>query len=170
MYKPRGFSNVEEMNEAIVERWNAVVKPNDMVVHLGDTFLNDNARGLEYFKRLNGQISIVWGNHDTDTRKKLLYVLPNVIALGYAHMFKHKKLSIYVSHYPSFTANYDERFFSQHVINLHGHIHSQTPWTDPANPFMYDVGMDAHNCTPVHIDQVLSDIRNKWEEISHPTI
>lgn len=166
LYKPRGFSSIEEMNEAIVERWNSVVKPNDMVIHLGDTMLNDNARGLEYSKRLNGQINIVWGNHDTDTRKKLLCALPNVIALGYAHLFKYKKLSIYMSHYPTLTANFDSgRHFSQNVLNLHGHIHSMTPWIDPRNPFMYDVGVDAHNCTPVHIDEVITDIRQHWEEL-----
>jgi hypothetical protein len=30
---------------------------------------------------------------------------------------------------------------------------------------MYDVGMDAHNCTPVHIDEIITDIRQRWNEI-----
>ena len=40
LYEPRGFTNVNEMNETIVERWNSVVKPEDEVYHLGDFALN----------------------------------------------------------------------------------------------------------------------------------
>ena len=30
---------------------------------------------------------------------------------------------------------------------------------------MYHVGVDSHNCTPVHIDEIMFDIRQRWEEI-----
>ena len=32
----RPFADVNEMNEALVERWNAKVRPTDVVYHLGD--------------------------------------------------------------------------------------------------------------------------------------
>ena len=41
LWGPRGFSNEREMNEAIVDRWNNVVKPGDIVYHLGDMALTD---------------------------------------------------------------------------------------------------------------------------------
>ena len=165
LYEPRGFSSIEEHDEAIVENWNRVVKPEDRVIHLGDVMLNDNEKGIEYIKRLNGEICIVWGNHCTDARKELLSTLPNVIILGYAHVFKYKKFSIYLSHYPTLTANYDDRHLSQHVINLHGHTHQQANFLYPNNPFMYHVGVDSHNCTPVHIDEVMTDIRQRWQDL-----
>lgn len=165
LWEPRGFSSVEEMNEAIVERWNEVVKPEDRVIHLGDVMLSDTEKGLEYFKRLNGEICLIWGNHDSPRRQETLAKLPNVIILGYAHMFKYKKLSFYVSHYPSLTGNYDDKYFSQHIINLHGHTHQQTNFLYPNNPFIYHVGMDSHNCTPVHIDEVITDIRQRWNDL-----
>lgn len=167
LWGPRGFSNVEEMNEAIIERWNKVVKPEDIVYHLGDTMLNDNEKGIECFKRLNGQIFIIWGNHDTENRTNALFEECRHKLLGgwYAFVIKHGKQSIYLSHYPTLTANFDEKHFSQHVINLHGHTHQQKNWLDPNNPFMYHVGMDSHNCTPVHIDEVITDIRQRWNEV-----
>jgi len=167
LWKPRGFSSVEEMDETIIENWNKVVKPTDIVYHLGDTILNDNAHGLECFKRLNGQIFLIYGNHDSDARKNLLFTeLPGKMLGGwYAWLIKYNKLSIYMSHYPTLTSNYDEKHFSQHVLSLHGHTHQRTNWLDPKNPFLYHVGLDSHNNTPVHIDEVITDIRQRWEEI-----
>ena len=167
LYEPRGFSSVAEMNEAIVERWNNVVKPDDIVYHLGDTMLNDNATGIECFKRLNGQIFLIWGNHDTQNRTNALFEECRHKMLGgwYAFVIKHGKMSIYLSHYPTLTTNYDDKHFSQHVVNLHGHTHQHTNWLHSDNPFMYHVGVDSHNCTPVHIDEVLTDIRNRWNQI-----
>lgn len=170
LWKPRGFSSVEEMDEAIIENWNKTVPKNSIIYHLGDTMLNDNVHGLECFKRLNGQIFLIYGNHDTDTRKNLLFTELSGKMLGgwYAYIIKYGKHSIYLSHYPTLTANFDSgKHFNQNVINLHGHVHSRTPWINLRNPFMYDVGMDAHNCTPVHIDEIISDIRQRWEEIGH---
>ena len=165
LYEPRGFSSTEEMNEAIIANWNSIVKPEDRVIHLGDIMLNNNENGIECLKRLNGQICIVWGNHDSEARKTLIGALPNIIILGYAHQFRYGKLSIYMSHYPTLTANYDDKYFSQHVLSLHGHTHQKTNWLDLKNPFLYHVGLDSHNNTPIHIDEIITDIRQRWEEI-----
>jgi calcineurin-like phosphoesterase family protein len=166
LWKPRGFTSVEEMNEAIIERWNNIVKPGDLVYHLGDIMLSDNKKGIECFNRLNGEIFVIWGNHDSDNRKNLLAEnCPHFRGGWYAYLIKHEKLNIYLSHYPTLTANYDEKHFSQHVINVHGHTHQKTNWINPSNPFTYHVGMDSHNCTPIHIEEVISDIRQRWNEI-----
>jgi len=167
LWKPRGFSSVEEMNEAIIERWNSIVKPNDIVYHLGDTMLNDNEKGIECFKRLNGQIFLIFGNHDSEARRNLLFSECRNKMLGgwYAYQIKYSKMTIYMSHYPTLTANYDDKHFSQHVLALHGHTHQQTNFLSPSNPFMYHVGVDSHNCTPVHIDEVITEIRQRWNDI-----
>ena len=167
VYKSRGFNSVDEMNEAIVERWNSVVKSDDMVFVLGDLMLNDNEKALGYIKRLNGWLLVVWGNHDSETRQNFIRKkYPTIMEMGYAHQFKHHKLTCYLSHYPTLTANYDSgKHFNQNVINFHGHTHQQTNWLNLTNPFMYHVGMDSHNCTPVHIEEAISDIRNRWNEI-----
>ena len=167
LWKPRGFSSVEEMDEAIIENWNKVVPKDGITYLLGDTMLNDNAHGLECFKRLNGQIFLIYGNHDSDARKNLLFTELSGKMLGgwYAWLIKYGKLSIYMSHYPTLTANYDDKHFSQHVLSLHGHSHQRTNWLDPKNPFLYHVGLDSHNNTPVHIDEVITDIRQHWEKI-----
>jgi calcineurin-like phosphoesterase family protein len=168
LWEPRGFNSVEEMNEELVERWNKVVKPEDEVYHLGDFALNDIDAAIPYINRLNGTIRWILGNHDTEKKiSKIIEECPTVWEIGWAYQFKYnKKYSIYLSHYPTLTANFDTgKHFSQNVINLHGHIHSKNNWMIPTNPFIYHVGVDSHNCTPVHIDEILSDIRQRWNEI-----
>lgn len=152
------------MNEAIIERWNKVVKPNDIVYHLGDTMLSNNEIGIECMKQLNGQIFIIWGNHDSDNRKNLLFQeCKNLCGGWYAYQIKHGKQSIYLSHYPTLTANYDEnnKYFSQHVLNFHGHLHTKEKWSFNS-PFLYNVCMDAHNCYPIHIEDAISDCKKKF--------
>jgi len=171
LWEPRGFTNVKEMNETIVERWNSVVKPEDEVYHLGDFALNDIDAAIPYINRLNGTIRWIIGNHDTDKKRvKIVDECPNVWEIGYADLIKYdKKFSIYMSHYPTLTANFDDKKFSQHILALHGHTHQRTNWLQLNNPFMYHVGVDSHNCTPVHIDEVIADIKNRWNELGMNT-
>lgn len=167
VWEPRGFTSAEEMNETIIERWNSVVKPNDMIFHLGDTMLSDNNKGIECLKRLNGQICLIYGNHDTNNRIELIHKeLPSIITLGYAHLFKYKKINIYLSHYPTLTSNMDDTGLWHRVISLHGHTHQKTNFLYPDNPFIYHVGVDSHNCYPVNIEEVIADIKNRYYEIS----
>lgn len=167
LYEPRSFTNVQDMNEALVENWNKVVKPEDEVYNLGDFALNDVDAAISYINSLNGTIRWILGNHDTEKKiDKIIDNCPNVWHYGWAYCFKYdKKYSIYMSHYPTLTANFDQKKFSQHVIALHGHTHQQKNWFDPKNPFTYHVGVDSHNCAPVHIDEVLTDIRQRWNDI-----
>ncbi len=167
LWEPRGFSSVEEMNEAIIENWNKIVKPNDIVYHLGDTMLNNNEKGIECFKRLNGQIFLIFGNHESEARKNLLFSECRDKILGgwYAYLIKYEKLSIYMSHYPTLTANYDEKHFSQHVIALHGHTHQQANFLYPNNPFCYHVGVDSHDCEPVNIEEIIGEVRQRWFDL-----
>lgn len=168
LYEPRGFSSIEEHDEAIVERWNSVVKPRDIVYHLGDCILSDLEKGIECMKRLNGEIYLIRGNHDSDNKLNTMAAAGIKFYGGhYAEQIKHGKLIIYLSHYLSLTSNWDSKHFSQHVINFHGHTHQKTNWLYPNNPFMYHVGMDSHDCYPVHIETAIADIRNRWNEIGN---
>lgn len=60
--KMRPWDNIEEMDEALVENWNKVVRPKDKVIHLGDVVIN--RRALTTCARLNGTKYLVKGNHD----------------------------------------------------------------------------------------------------------
>ena len=76
LYAPRGFQSTEEMNEAIIERWNSVVKNDDVVYHLGDVVMGHYDANV--LTRLNGLIRFIRGNHDTS--KKISGIYANLSA------------------------------------------------------------------------------------------
>ena len=165
IYEQRGFKNIDEMNEAIIAKHNSIVSPEDDVIVLGDLMLNNTEKGIRCVNRLNGNLHIVYGNHDTPKRiQEYVNLKLDTEFWGYAIPYKYKKYSFYLSHYPTLTSNLDEGApLKAKVINLFGHTHPQDNFY-MANPCMYHVGVDSHNCTPVLLDTVIKDIINKVEE------
>ena len=172
IWQARGFNDISEMNAEIVKRWNETVYPDDDVYVLGDLVLNDIEWGLKLISKLNGYIHIIRGNHDTDTKVERYLELPNVVSVDWALELKYKKAYFWLSHYPTITANYDDdKPWAKHLINLFGHTHQQNKFYEiikhaGENPYMYNVGVDAHNCTPVSIDEIIEDIKRKKDELN----
>jgi calcineurin-like phosphoesterase family protein len=54
----------EELDELMVEKWNGMVEHGDTVYCLGDVFFCNFERAESILKRLNGNIHLVYGNHD----------------------------------------------------------------------------------------------------------
>lgn len=166
LYKPRGFNSVDAMNMAIVNNWNSIVKDEDEVYILGDLMLGDNKAGMSFLKLLKGKLHIIIGNHDTEPRIELYKTLENVVEVCYATQLKYKKAYFFLCHYPVMTANFDDqKSWAKHLINLFGHTHQKEKFYNN-NPYMYSVGLDAHNNFPVSIEQVIEDIKNKKDEIN----
>lgn len=109
----RPFSSTEEMDETMVERWNAVVKPQDYVYVLGDVSINK--KGLEHVKRLNGHKRLIMGNHDIHSNK--MYYEAGFEKLAGVRVFVDKFV---MSHIPLHPSCVSDRF----VTNVHGHLHA----------------------------------------------
>lgn len=160
LYEPRGFSSVYEMNEAIIKNFNEVMDWTDTLYILGDCFLNDNEEGMKLMRRLPGNKQhIIWGNHDSDTRKLLM--LNEGWDGEYAAVLKYNGYHFYLSHYPTITSNYDEdKPLKRRVINLCGHTHTKDRFSDINKGLIYHVELDAHNNYPVLIDDIIEDIKH----------
>lgn len=59
----RPWPTTEEMDRALIDRWNAVVADDDRVFHLGDFCINRRALGI--IGKLRGRKVLIKGNHDT---------------------------------------------------------------------------------------------------------
>ena len=116
-YCNRPFKDVNDMNEAIINNWNSIVKADDIVYHLGDFFLGSKFTLESIVSRLNGQIYLIKGNHDRLTTKSYedcgIIVLKGapVILDEYKVMLSHKPLP--------------NSMIKKGYINIHGHIHDK---------------------------------------------
>lgn len=152
------------MNKAIVERHNSLVAEDDDVYVLGDLCLG-GAESLDKNRKLisamNGKLHIVAGNHDTSKRLEMYRTLPNVIEIAYALPLKYRKYNFWLSHYPTLTSNYDsEEPLRARVINVCGHAHTTEHFSDIEKGLIYHCEMDAHNCYPCNLDDIIEEIRS----------
>lgn len=72
--KTRPFASVEEMNAALVERWNSVVTDKDTIYLLGDFSFGKVEETRALFDTLRGRKHLVKGNHDE--KNKAVLTLP----------------------------------------------------------------------------------------------
>ncbi|SDH51275.1 metallophosphoesterase [Microbacterium sp. 77mftsu3.1] len=159
----RGFPTIQEMNETLVARHNALVKPTDVFIALGDLCMGDFADSLSYAARLNGIKFLVPGNHDRvseagrfkpDYREKFraryeeagFTMLPE---LGVTVTIGGVRFAL--SHYP-YTGDHTDRdrhtFFRPQdngLHLLHGHIHGKRR----IDGRMFNVGVDVNDFAPV---------------------
>lgn len=63
-YCSRPFATVSEMNEALIDNWNRVVRKEDRVIMNGDFALCGKERIIEIGLKLNGRKTLILGNHD----------------------------------------------------------------------------------------------------------
>ncbi len=164
LWGPRNFVSYIDHDNEIIRRWNETVGEDDIVYLLGDVMLGNNEYGISCLKQLNGHIKIIPGNHDTATRLNLYRQLENVEVLGYAEILKYKKYNFYLSHHPTLTSNLEKTScLRMHLINLFGHTHQQKPFFNDI-PYMFHVGMDSNNCTPVLLDDAIQMMKDEMQK------
>ncbi len=63
-FDDRPFTSLEEMNQALIDRWNSVVSPGDIVYVLGDMFWCKESEAIPVLDSLAGEKFLIKGNHD----------------------------------------------------------------------------------------------------------
>jgi calcineurin-like phosphoesterase family protein len=175
-YCSRPFTSVEHMNDELVSRWNACVKSNDCVLHLGDvTLVNYNKDVLhkkrpdfvELIKSLNGVKILVPGNHD-DKRMFSFYeecgwhIVRNELQ---PHDEK-KKLYGFILDDVMYCHNYRAASLIDTDVKVvvHGHAHGTRQRVE-CDPRTYiDVGVDCWGLAPVEVSNMLDEQRAKLIE------
>lgn len=166
LYGKRGYCSIEEHDSAIIKNCNELVEPEDELWILGDLALGaDESEWYRVYNSINCKnIHFIIGNHDTNKRIEKYVREYYFILEGYSTMMKYSKTKrFYISHYPSFTDNFDDSMRNTHTINLYGHTHQVTNFFND-NPYMYHVGLDSHKMYPVSIEQIIKDIEKKVRE------
>lgn len=159
-YCNRPYPDVEAMDEALIANWNARVKGGDVVYHLGDFALVHQDKVEPYVRRLNGQIHLVFGNHDR-------FLKSRGRAFGFAWIGPYKRIEvgkqkIVLCHYPFLTWHGSHRG----SWSLHGHCHGTLP-RDMTQKRL-DVGVDPNGYRPLSYDEVRVKMDEvKFEPVDH---
>ncbi|MBQ9148563.1 MAG: hypothetical protein IJX69_03240 [Oscillospiraceae bacterium] len=153
MVAGRPFETVEEMDEAIIANWNAVVGPEDTVYLIGDIGFNGGHVPCRTLARLNGRKHLIRGNHDTGFEDApLLYrYFESVTDFLEIDDGPHH---IFLSHYPIL-------YIKPVGYMIHGHLHKSGQLRDilGAFPRILNAGMDINNFAPVTLEQLIENNR-----------
>lgn len=167
-YEPlsRPFASIEEMDDAIVERWNSKVGPHDTVYVLGDLCMGVRDKVKERVSRLNGHIILVRGNHD-DKNRIAIYEEMGIEVKDIAYLSYKGKFFI-MCHFPIANEEFMKMISEKNleICLLHGHTHQHNSFTVENNSNIYHVGMDSHNLTPISIEEIWEEIEEKKNEIN----
>ena len=144
-YEDRPFANVSEMNKTLIENWNSKVSENDTVYHLGDFALTATKKYFNIFDKLNGKKFLIRGNHDKQSRTKL------IDRMGFEDVFEKYEYDkdIFFTHKPIEVKKYQ--------LNIHGHIHGlfyeNSRWKDSNH---ICVSVELTNYEPISMKTLMS--------------
>lgn len=159
-YAKRPFKDVNQMNEALIQRWNAVVRPGDLVYHLGDFALGRAEQAIAIARRLAGNKYWVFGNHDKALRKNVEFLAQWVWARDLTQI-EVAGQKVTLCHYAMRTWNQAHRGAWQ----LFGHSHGSL---QTASGKQLDVGVDCWDFTPVSFDELKKHMdRLSFESVDH---
>lgn len=152
----RPFESVDEMDEVILQRWNAKVKPNDTVYILGDLMFRNKRPPEEYLAQMPGKKHFIVGNHDKAWMKKadLGQWFESVDMMLFTSDGQRK---LTMCHYPMMSWP-----FSNHEgWMIYGHIHENTdmdywPLIERYDR-MLNAGVDINGFAPVTFEEMLEN-------------
>lgn len=144
------------MDRVLINNWNSLIKPEDKVYHLGDvSFISD-----KYVDKLNGQITLICGNHD---KKRFNYLFSEVKETIEMKIDKFKCL---LTHRPIIEDGIYKKGEGPNFSLLRkfdfiicGHVHEKWKF----NGKNVNVGVDVWDMKPIHINELARFLRRLRE-------
>ena len=152
-YCGRPFETAEEMNEAIVANWNAVVGKSDDVYIIGDVLFKLKTDSPLYLDRMNGVKHLVIGNHDRQNLKKDRF-RELFASIDEYLVIDDEGRRVVMFHYPIVEW---EGFF-RGAYHLYGHIHNSDNTANKVMstiPNAFNAGVDLNDFTPQTLSQLI---------------
>jgi len=142
-YCMRPFSNIKEMDVAIIERFNSLVGCNDTTIHAGDFCLGTKEQAQNYIKQLNGNHVFLKGSHDHWLSNSAKYMWIKFIENHLIVVCHYAMRTWQQSHYNSW--------------QLFGHSHNKL------NPIgkQWGIGVDNNNFYPLSFEQIKKIMQNR---------
>lgn len=150
----RDFDTIEQMNDTILNNINTVVKPDDVLIHLGDFAFGGRDNVISARKNIKCiNLIHINGNHDIAISKdselqKLFTWVGDYTELKYEHLF------FCLFHYPLATWNGK----NYGCIMIHGHCHTTVNKFN--NGRIMDVALESNNMKPYNMSEIVKIMNN----------
>lgn len=137
--KTRLGADADEHDEILIQNWNRDVQPQDDVYCLGDMFFHQPERVRTILGRLQGNIHLIYGNHDKVIMNNVDIQRMFASVQHYLELKMSKKQMVVLFHFPMMEWNKGHHG----SMHLFGHVHGSMD-SDPRvmKYLMMDVGID----------------------------
>ena len=149
----RPFRNVEEMNTALIKKWNDKVSYDDEVYILGDFTMKGAEIASSCLYSLCGKKHLIRGNHDRFADSAAFEPSLFVSIRDYMEI-TYLNTRFILFHYPIVEWN----GYWKGAIALHGHQHNHKNYNlenRKKGIRRYDVGVDANDMEPVSAEEII---------------
>jgi len=123
--------------DRILKQWREIVKPEDVVIHLGDVQVGRKHKLSELLWSVPGTKILVMGNHDNESP---LWYMRNGFSFA-CNGLAYKGITF--THHPK------NSLYDGTDLNIHGHVHN-SPWT-PTKPFQRLLAIEHVGYKPVDL-------------------
>jgi calcineurin-like phosphoesterase family protein len=133
----------------IIQNWQRLIRPDEVVFHLGDLALAGKAAVKELVEQLPGQIFMLRGNHDRFSRTFYQSLGITFVPDPYEMQYPSGQKLIF-SHRPILPLEPD-------VLNLHGHIHNNP--APELGPQHVNVSIEVSEYRPWRLSEILEKFK-----------
>lgn len=153
--KLRPFTDVDEMNNALIKAWNEKVTEADKIYHLGDLALQ--VKNLDFMKQLKGKKILIKGNHDKLDLSQYAKHFKDIRGVDFRY-----DLGFLLSHVPLHSNH-----LRRGVLNLHGHLHDGEVTTldfgrEIVDSRYFNVSVERINYAPIEIEELKEKIHARF--------
>lgn len=139
----RPFKDADEMDQAICDNWNSVVKDGDKVYVLGDVAISK--KKIPIIKSLKGRKTLILGNHDIFRIKEYAPYFDNIRSIRVFDRF----IATHIPIHPGSLGRFG--------FNVHGHTH----FNDVEDKRYINVCVEKTDYFPVSLEWILSEIKHR---------
>ncbi len=166
--KTRDFSDINKMNDCIINNINNIVQQDDILIHLGDVAFTSCDKVREFMNRLICKnVYLIYGNHDEriiDNKEDLqslfkwfgYYMELDIVFYRKKLNDKKRSIKLILHHFPLASWN----FIKDGIIHLHGHLHSLKEHKLHQGKSM-DIGIDGNDLKPYSLEEILDIMKNQ---------
>lgn len=157
-YADRPFSSLKEMNETLVNNWNTCIAKEDTVYFLGDLCFPKYIRPEAVLESLNGNITLIKGNHD---KRQVLKLFKGrwYNQIDFPIVTEKRTYKCILNHRPVWPKGtpdpYNDHDSSidpdKYDFIIHGHTHKRRV----VNGKNINIGIDAHDYFPVPLNKLI---------------